>query len=241
MAREWHLRGVNPEELVQKTESEVPQTPRDKWVNFWYHNKWTVLLVAAAVLIVTWLTVHTATREKPDYLICMVTGQEVSAEADRQLEELLAGYGTDRNGDGVVRVEVQCLNVAAGAANPLATTNQQTVMAHIMARDVSLWAVVPSYYTVTLHTAFDGRESEFFVPLNRLVETAEGVSKDAAYWDWTGAELTSEERFATLPKTLYWGVRALPENASDAQKRETADMVAFLEKFAGSVKFSAGE
>ena len=40
MAREWLLRGVDPEEL-KKEEVVVDETPKSKWDNFWYHHKWT--------------------------------------------------------------------------------------------------------------------------------------------------------------------------------------------------------
>ena len=40
MAREWLLRGVDPEELKRDTEI-IPETPKSKWENFWYHHKWT--------------------------------------------------------------------------------------------------------------------------------------------------------------------------------------------------------
>ncbi len=236
MARERYLLGVNPEELVRNPVSTEPPTPRGWWANFWYHYKWTVIVGGALVMAVLVFVWQAATRVKPDYLICMVTTQEVSVEVDEQLEETLTAFAKERNGDGKIRVEVQCLNIANtvdGAANPEAMTNQQAVMAHILSRDVTLWAIDPSYYHGTLSKAFEGSPESFFIPLDTLAETVNGVSDNRAYWDWTGSPvIAAEESLKSLPKTLYWGVRVLPSKPTEEQRTEVNDMLSFLQRFA---------
>lgn len=236
MAREMYLAGVKPEELEKTPSAPPPQTPQGWLENFWYHHKWKVIIGAVLVLTLVVLFGQSLTRVKPDYLICMVTSQGVSVDSDKRLEELLTPYADDRNGDGKVRVEVTCLNVESGAE---AVTNQQTVMAHIMTRDVDMWAITPSYYTGTMHTAFDGKEADFFIPLEEMA-TVHGVSEDRAYWDWKDCTvLTEDEELWSMQKELYWGVRALPDNATDEQKAAAQGALDLLKAFAEAQKTAA--
>ena len=89
MARERYLRGVDPEELKKQPKAEKPMTPQGRWENFWYHHKWKVVFGGAFLAIGAFLLVHTLSRTKPDYMICMVAMDGVSPYADARLEELL--------------------------------------------------------------------------------------------------------------------------------------------------------
>lgn len=229
MAREMYLAGVKPEELVKTPSAPPPRTPREWLANFWYHHKWKVIIGAVLLLTLAVLFGQSLTRVEPDYLICMVTTQGVSIESDQRLEEVLAAYANDRNGDGKVRVEITCLNVESGTE---AVSNQQTVLAHLMARDVDVWAIAPSYYTGTMHTAFNGNESEFFMPLSAMASVA-GVSDDLKYWNWKDcALLDTDEQLWSMPKELYWGVRALPDNATEEQQAAAQGAAALVQAFA---------
>ena len=205
----------------------------EKAENFWYHYKWLVIGITVVALVIVLLCGQCAARVEPDYMICMVTMQEVGPIADARLEEILTPYANDRNGDGKVRVEVRCLNVSNGDGeyvNPSATTNQQAAMGHILVRDVDIWAVDPAYYSGTLRSAFDGDETKFFMELDMNVQ---GLSADKKTWNWKDlAILKNEQDLQTVPKTLYWGVRVVPDDASDELKTQVADMAAFLKAFA---------
>ncbi len=235
MAREWLLRGVSADELKKDDSQKItPQTPREKWDNFWYHYKWAVVGAVAAVVVLAVFLGQSLTRVQPDYLICMVTSQEVAIETDKRLEEILTQYATDVNGDGQIRVEVTCHNVAAtvdGEPNAALVTNQQSVMAHIVKHDVDLWVLDPTYYTTTLRSAL-GDEAEFLQP---LTFTVEGVSEDGKYWNWQDAALLQQPRESdlwSLQTQQYWGVRVTAETASEEEKASAAAAMALLEAFA---------
>ncbi len=238
MARERYLVGVDLDELKKGETPTPPQTPRGKWENFWYYHKWKVVTGVAIAAILVILFGQSLSRKDPDYMICMVTTQPVSMEAEKRLEELLTECAGDRNGDGKTYVEIQLLNVAPvtnNIPNSDATANQQAVIAHIMARDIDLWAVSPSYYTDTFGAAFDGDPASFFIPLDDMAQTVSGVSEDHAYWNWKDIEiLKKDEKLSTMQKELYWGVRVLPEDPSDEEKKAAADTLAFLKSFAES-------
>lgn len=233
MAREWHLRGVDPEELKKRQQPEAPQTPRGRWDNFWYHHKWKVILGGVFLVIGAWLVTQSVTRTKPDYMICMVSMHSISPYADAHLEELLVPYGEDLNGDGKVVVEIQCLNVAASTeevSNPEAIASQQAVLGHMAAKDVDLWALAPEYYTTSIRNAL-GDESKFFLPLTAMKDVP-GVDEKGVYWSWEDIPLLqNDEKLQTMPDVLYWGV-ANWQNPTEEDRARAADMMKLLERFA---------
>lgn len=232
MAREWLLRGVDPEELKKSPVAAAPQTPKGRWENFWYHHKWKVIGTVAFLVIGVYMLFHTLSRTEPDYMICMVSMQGVNPYADARLEEILTQYGEDLNGDGEVRVEIQCLNVAANdgeITNPEAITAQQAVLGHMASKDVDLWAFAPEYYTTSIRSAL-GDESKFFLPLNNT--DIPGVDEKGLYWNWEGLSiLETDEELVTMPPVLYWGV-ANWENADAEDVARAKEMMKLLEKFA---------
>ena len=227
MARERYLVGVDPEELKKRPAPQAPQTPQGKWENFWYHYKWLTIGVVIALIIGAFLLYHTLTRTEPDYFICMVTSSEVSIDSDARLEELLTPYATDRNGDGEVIVQIQCLNVGKqGERNDILTSNQQGVLGHIAARDVDIWMVDPnsSFYLESLPSMADGDPDSWFYPLNEQGDR---------FWDWTDAPLLKDEDLWSVPKTLYWGIFDRPD-ATAEDKAEIEEMIRFIEAVAKS-------
>ena len=239
MARERYLIKVDPQDLAYRPAPQEPMTPRKRLENFWYHYKW--LVIGCAVLLTTLaiLIVQSATRVQPDYFVCLVSDQPVTSQMENLLQQALEKCAEDRNGDGTVRVEVECYNISPGdeqSTNPAAVTNQQSVMAHLMARDVSLWALAPSYYNGTLASALEGNPSSFFMPLDALSGSVEGLSDNSAYWNWKGAPIQEQPGMETAPEELYWGVRVISENASDDEKQEVSSALELLLRFAKQQK-----
>ena len=86
-------------------------------------HKWPLIAAAAAVLLIGFSLAEKALNKppEPDYTIVLVT---VSGIPESQLdaaashfEAMTAGDGNDRNGDGAIAVEVQNVDMSAGAGN----------------------------------------------------------------------------------------------------------------------------
>ncbi|MFU0831981.1 MAG: DUF4350 domain-containing protein [Oscillospiraceae bacterium] len=103
MAREGLLIGVK-EEPPEPSPPE-PETPRKKAENFWYYHKWHILAAMLAVIILIFL-IRDLTRPGVDYHIGMITSKYYPEEAVELLEENIATYAEDLNGDGRVMVEI---------------------------------------------------------------------------------------------------------------------------------------
>lgn len=95
----WKHRDVQPEKPLQLT-------PKQRRQNWWYYNKWYVLLGAAAVCIVGNLIWNAVTQVHPDYQIAYVAAVPLSEEQEADWESRLAERGTDCNGDGEVVVQL---------------------------------------------------------------------------------------------------------------------------------------
>ncbi len=233
MARERYLVGVSKEELEYTPPPPPPSTFKEKWENFWYHYKWAAIIGMLVTAIAVVVIAQAVTKTRPDYTVCLVTQQEMSLAATDRLQAELAAVGKDRNEDGEVVVKIQVLNVSSETGAQYAMANRQAVTAHIVARDVLLFAFDPEYYTNILEPVMDKGVS-FFVPL--AMETA-GISEDGTYWNWNESPLLKEadmqamDVYPAVPKDLYFGVRNLSlDSEKDAKEQQayTALLQAFI-------------
>ncbi len=228
MARERYLRGVSEEELRPDPRPiEKPHTPKSWLENFWYHHKIGVLIGTFAVVALTILIVQTVTRERPDYTAVMVTENGPLPDEVTYLEQVLAQYGEDINGDGEVVVQINSLFLG-GKQYANQDANAQSLQMQLITGDTLLYLYEPTYEKRL--TAVGRDNAHCF--LKELPFTAEGVSEDKLCWSWS--EHTRREQdviLANLPKELCFGVRyAVPDDEESAE--EYAQVVKLLEAFA---------
>ena len=224
MARERYLVGVSKEELEYTPPQPQPVTPKDKWDNFWYHYKWPTIVALFIITVAVVVIVQAATKTRADYTVCVVAQQELSFQATERLKAEFTAVGRDRNGDGKVVVQVQALNIALTPGGTAVNAGRQTVMAHIVARDVYLFALDPSYYNETLAPLFE-EGTCFFAPLS---VQSEDISADGTYWNWKNSPLLEEadmqeiDVWQAVPSELYFGVRNLAGNSAKAAEEQQA-------------------
>lgn len=128
----WKYRDVRPEERPELT-------PRERRSNWWHYHKWHVAL--AAVLLLIMLDVGKSVlglgAVHPDYQVAYVGGAYLPDETAAALEQALAAYGEDINGDGRVAVQLNRYLVDAvgdeGAA--YASANRVKLMADLERSD----------------------------------------------------------------------------------------------------------
>lgn len=223
MAREWLLRGVDPEELKPDKKIEAPATPKGWLENFWYHHKWTFLggVFLAVILIV--LVTQLITRDTPDYHVVLMTKQSYLQPELAAMEDLLAKYGEDLDGDGKVEVTIQNCRISK-ETNQQHNSSFQIVQAHLMAGDVLLFAWDESAYELfmgSLDNALEG-DNTFLTPL----PAATGVTEEGTLYDWTG-DPRLVGLLENLPDTVYFGVRDAKGTAADSVQlhKESMDLL----------------
>lgn len=217
MARERYLVGVTQEELERAPQAEAPSTLGGKMANFWYHYKWATIGALFVAVVGTILLVQMLTKPHPDYTLCVVAKQSLSPSGVEFLEAELEACGVDRNQNGKVEVEVQVLNITN-------TTSQQSVLGHMMARDVIFYALEPTYYHETIQPAMkDG--VDFFAPYNG----------EEDYWNWKDSTLLKAEAmqayeiWQAAPTELLFGVRGGATGEKDVADQEA--YLALLRRF----------
>ena len=224
MARERYLVGVDIEELKREKPEQAPQTPRSKWQNFWFYHKWKVLTVAVVAVVAGVLIYQFATRVEPDYSLIIVTQKQVPINTIEEIRRDFAECGEDINGDGKVEVRVQNTFFEGGMTNNATSTAGASLMVHLAAGDVLMYAFEPEYYE---RYALDVEEGSFFTPLASGV----GVSKDNLYWNWMGSPLQKrlqeyDDKLLEMgqdiytPGDFYFGVR---QNTGTANKGDNAE------------------
>lgn len=236
MAREWLLRGVDPEELKPREKAEEPQTPQGKWENFWYHYKWPVLGGLFLAVTLTVMVGQLFFRDTPDYQVMLMTESAYLDSELQLMENLLANYGEDLDGDGKVEVNVQ--NCLMGAElNQQYNSGYQMVSAHLAAADVLFFAWDENSYR-QFSKSLDNvtvQGGDFYTDL--AVES-KYLSKDQKIWNWN----ENDQRLVMLrgmvakdrdfPDNLYFAVRnttGTAKGATDLHKQSLELMQRFIE------------
>lgn len=84
-----------------------PDAPKKRgFGDFWYYHKWHVLIVLLAAVFAAFLLRDLFFTPRPDYQVGFVSEKPLSEPNARKLEQELARYGTDLNGDGRVMVQL---------------------------------------------------------------------------------------------------------------------------------------
>lgn len=225
MAREWLLRGVDPEELKPDEKIAAPVTPKGWLENFWYHHKWAFLGGVFAAVVATILVVQLVTRDLPDYHVLLMTKQAYLDQDIEAMEDLLAQYGQDLDGDGKVEVAIQNCRIDKDT-NLQQNSGFQIVQAHLMAGDVLFFVWDEGAYELIMDGLDNALEEgdTFLTPL----PAAAGVEGEGLLYNWSGDPRA--EALSVFPDTLLFGVRDTHGTAGDADKLHE-DCMALLEAF----------
>ena len=228
MARERYLRGISEEELRPDPKPvQQPQTPKSWLENFWYHHKIGVLIGGFFLVALIIIIAQMVTRERPDYTAVMVTETALLPDKVAYLEQVLAQYGEDVNGDGEVVVQINNLYLGANAYTNQ-NTNLQALQIQLFTGDTLLYIYDPAYEARLTKAGKDGAHSF----LKELQLTADGVSEDKLSWSWEKHPRREQDVFlSALPQDLRFGVRYAVTDDEESEA-EYAQIVKLLKAFA---------
>lgn len=116
----------------KKEESEKPVTPKEKWDNFWYHYRWTVLAVGFFVVAVSFLTIQALTREKYDTTLMLGNYTYFSQEQLDSITDSFSKYIKDVDGDGKKSVSIFQAKYIAEGSDEEATGVESSMHARII-------------------------------------------------------------------------------------------------------------
>lgn len=226
MAREWLLRGVDPEELKPTPKDEGPQTPQSRWDNFWYHHKLKFWLILFAVIVAVVAVYQMVTRDDPDYRVLLITETAYTQGELEALSALLEPYGTDWDGDGKVEIQVENCRYGKGV-NQSQNSGIQQVQAHLVAGDRMFFMWEPATYKQFMKTISDGTEEVSFLA-TPAVESKHLIEGGKVY-NWKNDSRPIEALKKRAPE-LYFGVR-LPQGTAASSEELHRESLDLLEKF----------
>ena len=111
MASYRYERDIDPKDLTPRKKHTY--TRKERWANWWDYNlKWVIIIGIAAAFVgycfigQYFLTTHA------DYNVAVVAPHYLPEATQTALQDALAAYGEDRNGDGkvVVKLNVYTMN-----------------------------------------------------------------------------------------------------------------------------------
>ena len=112
--------GVEVHSIPRAAAPEAPLTEQEQKkrsrANWWYYH-WGIVAVAAVVAVSVIYVAHgLLTTVDPDYTVAVVTSEALPDEAVQNLQTALERYATDKNGDGIVLVQVNNYTWSANAS-----------------------------------------------------------------------------------------------------------------------------
>lgn len=111
---------IDPEDL--KPEAPRQLTGREKAANWWHYHYKALALIAALAALAAWLVADLVTQERPDYQVALVTDRYIPDEVLTSLEQALAPFGQDLNGDGETLVRVMGYQLDLSQSGPAPTS-----------------------------------------------------------------------------------------------------------------------
>ncbi len=146
-------------EAPEKVEALKPRTFREKWDNYWYHYKGRTILIVFLVAVFGFTGWQFVTKEKPDYVVMTAFDKALAPDIIYCIEDYLAPYGEDINGDGKVIVDVY--DVSTSSNNDIQKSNATKMMAELQNGEIMLFIVDDVYFDM-LYELDVFEENEFF-------------------------------------------------------------------------------
>ena len=94
--------------IHEEKEEQIELTFAQKIGNFFYHNAWWLGFAVIGVIFVSWFTISMILKPRPDVSV-MIIGTNNEFGENSQLDEYIAGFSEDYNGNGKILASVYYL------------------------------------------------------------------------------------------------------------------------------------
>lgn len=198
---------------------EPPKTPRErrklKWDNFWYYHKYHVLVGVFVVFVAAVIFVYRDTTPEADYQVGLITQATYPQEFIQSLERELSRYADDRNGDGIVRVQVNNYMLGTSGGDPqMVAANMTKFMGDAEMVTSVVFLSDPENLITYAKSGYFG----YYKTGEPLQENTE-FKRDDVGLDWTSSPIaTADEVLRMQKKPLYFAVR--PNYGSVIERRQ---------------------
>lgn len=231
MARERYLLHQGEETIHSEKLKRTPKTFKQKRQNFWYYHKWHVLIAIAAAIVAIVMIQNAVTRKNPDYVVGLVTDRMVPEETLDHIAGQLELCALDRNGDGVVLVQVTNYEVGESDNPQIVMANTTKLAGDFQTGNVMLYLCDETGYSyLEKQEGWDAGHKKMQLPASMqgnglsLTASMRALSQDSSHYDEKKALWDAEY-------TIYQNVLAdkqvtKPEQTNHASAAATAAQAA---------------
>ena len=216
----------NAEEMPRpEKEEEIPKTFKEKAANFWYHNKWGAIGVAALLLVVAICAFQMVSKPKYDCRVVVYLGDFIDKPTREALEAELEKFCPDVNGDGEVNVlAIDCCIYENMQTNQLKNALDR-VQAQLMDPECVLYVVDDD----TIQQ-LDSSAPEIFENLSFPALSGRGIPLGGTELD---KAVQAADTVDTLDGEYYIALRHFnPNNFIQPEEKDIAAAKAILENLA---------
>ncbi|MBQ8837275.1 MAG: hypothetical protein IJ002_07205 [Clostridia bacterium] len=170
-----------------------------KFDNFWYHNKWKVIIIGFFVIVFIICAFQYCSREEQDIYIMYAGPKSLGQSYARSVKSALSEVVPDRNGDGRGSAEIVELwvasdeQIAAGKAEleedgevavvnyDALSSNYEAFEQHMWAGDTIICLLDPTLYSTVYVEGDDGQMESGFMKLADVL----GYTPEGAYDEYS--------------------------------------------------------
>jgi hypothetical protein len=169
-------------EQYETPESKKEYTKQEKAANWWYYHKLYVGIAVIAVVLVVWMVHDVVTRVRPDR-VGYVGSSNLPTDTVTALENTLAAYCDDRNGDGKVVVELVQYNLDFDPESE--NTDAYTQMADVTRLSADLSSEDGPYIFIMQDTDYAETTGDLQYLDGTMPDTENVDEDDNVIVDWT--------------------------------------------------------
>lgn len=194
--------GFSEDTPEEETEAEPKEyTKKQKLANFWYYNKFKIILGAVGLFVLGNIIYSIATRVEPDLSVMILTDNPDLIDRTDELTAYFTELAEDINGDGKVYVIVQPTPIGDAVENPLMVQSYASNKSRFMAElQINQTVLFISDDSADEQTEADTIMEDF----TGKYPDVEGLSEKGLYLSGTKLESFLD---ADLPEDVYIGVR----------------------------------
>lgn len=211
---------IDESELIPETGYEKPPELRglSKLQNFFYHNKWYISVGIFAAALLTFLIVQTATREKNDLYVLVIstTRQSELGWRTSDLEAALEKYCPDFDENGYVHVGINYIDISAENAGEYAVAQSIKFTSEIFSGDSQLFIADEGLWAALFDNETAASPDFFEDFSDRLPED---VLFNSSGIRLNSTELCRDARWDTCPDMINVFFRAEYANVVGNEKR----------------------
>lgn len=208
MVKEKYLPYVEPEKAPepQKTPKELKKEKRE---NFWFYNKTKIIISIFVILAILFTWQPWVTNIDPDYSIGLMSQYYWGNEQLEELETMLAPYGEDLNGDGVVSINVSFYQLNATDDSALEAGEVQAYLTRYIGELQTGDVII--YITDEVNAEQNGIGQGIFCKADdelTLVEEGEEVELEDVAVNWRTCDAISKDPyFDNFAVDFYFAIR----------------------------------